>query len=61
MMGVDDVKKCYEFCKTAKIITSHFDSLAHALYTSDMMRKFVEENKLQDRVFVPKDGEILNL
>ena len=26
MMGVDDVKKCYEFCKTAKIITSHFDS-----------------------------------
>ena len=61
MMGVDDVKKCYEFCKTAKIITSHFDSFCHARYTSDMMRKFVEENKLQDRVFVPKDGETLNL
>jgi len=59
MMDPEDVKKCYEFCKTAKIIPVHMDSYPHCLCTTDKMKKFVEENKLQDRVLVPTDGEIL--
>ena len=33
----------------------------HCICTIDMMKKFVEENKLQDRVLVPTDGEILKI
>ena len=59
MMGVDDVKKCYEFCKNAKIITTHMNSFPHCLCTIEKMKKFIEENKMQDRVVAPEDGEIL--
>ena len=59
VMGPEDVKKCYEFCKEAKIIPVHMNSLPHCLCTIEKMKKFVEENKMQDRVLVPEDGEIL--
>lgn len=61
IMGTDDVKKCYEFTKKAKIITVHMDAINHCVCSREMMRKFVDENKLNDRVFIPKDGEVLNL
>ena len=60
-MGTDDVKKCCEFCKTVKIITVHMDAMNHCICTREIMRKFVEENKLSDRVLVPNDGETLTL
>ena len=59
MMGPEDVKKCYEFCKNAKIIPTHMNSYPHLLCTIEKMKKFVEDNKLQDRVIVPEDGEII--
>ena len=59
MMGPDDVKKIYEMCKESKIIPVHMDCYCHCLCTIEKMKKFVEENKLQDRVLVPCDGEIL--
>ena len=58
MMGPDDVKKIYEMCKEATIIPVHMDCLAHALYDTKKMKKFVEDNKLGDRVIVPLDGEV---
>ena len=61
IMGTEDVKKCYDFLKDSKIITVHMDIINHCICTRDMMKKFVEENKLQDRVIVPNDGEILKL
>ena len=59
MMGPDDVKKIYEMCKESKIIPVHMDCYCHCLCTIEKMKIFVEENKLQDRVLVPCDGEIL--
>ena len=59
MMGPDDAKKIYEMCKESKIIPVHMDCYCHCLCTIEKMKKFVEENKLQDRVLVPCDGEIL--
>ena len=61
MMDPEDVKKCYELAKNAKIIPVHMNSFPHCLCTIDMMKKYVEENKLQDRVLVPTDGEILKI
>ena len=57
VMGSDDAKKCYEFCKTAKIITVHMNNFCHCNCTIEKMKKFMETNNLQDRVIVPNDGE----
>ena len=61
IMGTNDVKKCYEFCKSVKIITVHMDAINHCICTRAIMRKFVDENKFGDRVMIPNDGEILTL
>ena len=61
IMGTNDVKKCYEFCKSVKIITVHMDAINHCICTRAIMRKFVDENKFGDRVIIPNDGEIITL
>ena len=58
-MGPDDVKKIYEMCPGAKILPVHLDCFCHCQCTTEKMKKFAEENKLQDRVIVPCDGEII--
>ena len=60
-MGQNDVKKCCEMFKHPKVIVTHLDSLIHCSCNSETMKKFVEENKLQDRVIIPKDGETINI
>ena len=60
-MGQDDVKKCCDMYKKPKIIVTHLDSLAHCTCTTETMKKFVEENKISDRVIIPKDGETVTL
>ena len=60
-MGEDDVKKCCEMFKEPKIIVTHLDCLAHCCSTSKTVKKIVKENNLQDRVIIPKDGEIVHL
>ena len=61
MMGPDDIKKLYEMCKESIIIPVHFDSYPHCSYTTKTMKKWVKEQKLQERVIVPVDGEIVEL
>ena len=60
-MGTDDVKRCVEFTKKAKIITVHMDAINHCVCTREHMRKFVKDNKLEEKVLVPNDGEVINL
>ena len=60
-MGEDDVKRCYELFKKPKIIVAHLDCLAHCFSTFKTIKKVVQENNLQDRVIIPKDGEIVSL
>ena len=61
IMGKEDVLKCVEFHKKCKVIAVHMDAINHCICTKAIMRKFVEENKLGDRVLVPSDGETLTL
>ncbi len=39
IMGTADVKKCYDFCKSVKIITVHMDAINHCICTKAIMRK----------------------
>ena len=52
----EDVKKCCELYTNAKIIKVHMNSFPHCITTSEKWKKYVEENKLQDRVFVPEEN-----
>ena len=60
-MGEEDIKKCCKMYKHPKIIVTHLDSLTHCECTSKTIRKCVEENKIENRVLIPKDGEIIFL
>ena len=58
IMGKADVTKARQAAPKADIITVHMDAVNHAAVTSDEMRKFVKENKL-NKVAVPREGEVL--
>lgn len=61
IMGTADVAHAYKAQPKAKIITVHMDAVNHATTTSKDMREFVEKNKMQDRVSIPKEGESIDL
>ncbi|OOF40285.1 hypothetical protein BKK49_06415 [Rodentibacter rarus] len=58
IMGKADVAKARQVAPKSDIITVHMDAVNHASVTSDEMRKFVKENKL-NKVAVPKESEVL--
>ena len=58
IMGKADVAKARQAAPKADIITVHMDAVNHVAVTSDEMRKFVKENKL-NKVAVPREGEVL--
>lgn len=58
IMGKADVAKARKTTPNSAIVTVHMDAVNHAAVTSDEMRQFVKENKLEN-VNVPKEGDIL--
>ncbi|MBE2895343.1 MBL fold metallo-hydrolase [Pasteurellaceae bacterium HPA106] len=59
IMGYDDVYRCYHLSPNSSLITVHMNALNHCTITSEDMKKFIMENKLQDRVYIPKEGEVI--
>lgn len=59
IMGTKDVRHAYNMLPEAKIITVHMDAVNHATVSRADMRAYVNENKLDDRVVVPDDGEFV--
>lgn len=57
IMGTKDVRHAYEMLPEAKIITVHMDAVNHTIVSRADMRAYIKENKLDDRVVVPNDGE----
>lgn len=57
IMGTKDVRHAYEMLPEAKIITVHMDAVNHTTVSRADMRAYIKENKLDDRVVVPDDGE----
>ena len=58
-MGKDDILRMYKAVPEAKIIAVHMDAVNHTMQSSEEVRDFVESNNLQDRVYVPHEGETL--
>ena len=59
IMGKDGILHMYKAMPDAKIIAVHMDAVNHTTITSDETREFVRDNSLQDRVYIPREGETL--
>lgn len=59
IMGKDDILHMYKAMPEAKIIAVHMDAVNHTTVSSEEVREFVKNNKLEDRVYVPHEGETL--
>ena len=60
-MGKEDILKCLEFHNKYKVIALHMDAINHCMHSRAMVREFIKEKKIEDKVFVPEDGEIVKL
>lgn len=60
LMGTDGLYEVAKEAPTAVIIASHLDAVNHARIGREEMRHFVEEKKLTKRVYIPKDGEVID-
>ncbi|AZN36619.1 MBL fold metallo-hydrolase [Iodobacter ciconiae] len=60
IMGEEDVLRAYQAAPTATIIATHMDAINHMTLSRKMLRAFVQEHGIQDRVRIPADGETLS-
>lgn len=60
IMGKADVKAVYEPTKS-KIVAVHMDALNYCVLSRKDLSEFVAKERLQDRVFIPKDYESVGL
>ncbi|KES11961.1 protein of unknown function (DUF1883) [Snodgrassella alvi SCGC AB-598-O02] len=58
-MGKDDVKQACQLTTGATVVATHMEAVNHALLTRAELRAFTEQEKINDRVFIPEDGEII--
>ena len=61
IMGKEDILKCLEFRKKCKVIAVHMDAINHCMHSRAMCREFFQEKKIEDKTFIPEDGEIIKL
>ncbi|HQQ68835.1 MAG TPA: MBL fold metallo-hydrolase [Alicycliphilus sp.] len=57
IMGKQDTLQAYKAAPKAAIIAVHMDAVNHMSLSRKELREFVQENKIQDRVMIPGDGE----
>ena len=59
IMGTDDILRMYNAMPDSKIIAVHMDAVNHTTITSSQAREFVKDKALSNRVYIPREGEIL--
>ncbi len=58
-MDAKDVNEMCKFSPNTKIVAVHMEAWNHCRLTRDTLKKFANENKIQDQVYIPDDGEEL--
>lgn len=59
IMGKQDALQAVKAAPRAAIVAVHMDSVNHMSLSRKELRAFVQEQKIQDRVAIPADGETL--
>jgi L-ascorbate metabolism protein UlaG (beta-lactamase superfamily) len=57
IMGKQDTLQATKAAPNAAIVAVHMDVVNHMSLSRKELRAFVQENKIQDRVMIPEDGE----
>ncbi|WP_434778720.1 MBL fold metallo-hydrolase [Neisseria sp. Ec49-e6-T10] len=61
IMGKEDAERAYHATCNAKIIAVHMDTVNHTELTRSELHQFVQKKGIQNRVFIPADGEVIKL
>ncbi|KAF9571190.1 hypothetical protein EC968_000878 [Mortierella alpina] len=59
IMAKDDTLHAYRAAPNATIVAVHMDAINHTALSREELREYVHQQNIQDRVFVPADGESL--
>ena len=59
IMGKQDTLQATKAVPNAAIVAVHMDSVNHMSLSRKELREFVQENKIQERVVIPEDGEVM--
>ncbi|MGO3131767.1 MAG: MBL fold metallo-hydrolase [Alcaligenes sp.] len=59
IMGKQDALQAAKAAPNAAIVAVHMDVVNHMSLSRKQLREFVQENRIQDRVMIPEDGESL--
>ena len=60
IMNVDDIVK-FVRNSSGKVIANHMESINHCPLTREELKIILTNNELIDKVFIPEDGEILEI
>lgn len=61
IMGKEDALRTLEILPAATLVASHMEAVNHCLLSRAELRAYTAENGLQQKVWVPEDGETLSL
>ncbi|WP_193074065.1 MBL fold metallo-hydrolase [Pseudomonas sp. FME51] len=56
IMGKDDVLRATQAAPDAAIVATHMGAINHMALSREELKKYVEENGIQDQVEIPEDG-----
>src|SRR5690554_726054 len=60
IMGKDDVLRATKAAPNATIVATHMDAINHMALSREELKKYVEENNIQDKVEIPEDGALID-
>lgn len=60
IMGKEDAYRAVQKAPNAKVVAVHMDAINHMSLTRDELSKYVKDKKIEDKVFIPLDGEIIS-
>jgi L-ascorbate metabolism protein UlaG (beta-lactamase superfamily) len=60
-MSITDIDHVAKASPSAKIVVVHMEAFNHCLLTRAALREFIQRNHLSHRVFVPEDGEEIQI
>ena len=59
IMGIDGIRKTHQDDPNATIVVIHLDAVTHFTYTSKDIKEFIKQEKLEDKILVPSNGETI--
>lgn len=60
IMGQEDTYMATRKAPNAKIVAVHMDAINHMSLTRDQLQRYVKQKGIQNKVFIPLDGETLS-